>query len=840
MTWRGLAILLVACSSSPAPKPAPAPPAPAPRVAVDDPACRPPEPPDPPEPEAEGWHRRHVPPPHDACTVDATNTTAEAQAILAPHAPARALPRSTWDHEAAPARLEPIRRRFALAAPEVERLYRTGVVVPARLAQPSYAYAFHEIFQSQLPVYISVDAIFHAVFASHDAIVGALERSVLAPSLADALARMHCALPAAAADYPDATVRDLDLYLTVARGLLTDDKVTSILGDRAVDAEAEALIARITDARAAATIELFGRPRVVDFTQFAPRGHYVEVEYNGKELERYFRAAMWASRTELNLASRSSRSSAPGPEPDPRETPREAIDALALADLVTRSSAAAPLDRVVRAWTALAGRREDVTLDQLAELRRTAGITSLRDPQAFAQLRRALGDRFQRTTRIHPMPEGSTTLPAIATLIGPRIVADATALMPLVHGAVPTRNTVHVADVAYSLGLDRARPYLAADLARFPTLAAQLDVARKLAHDAPASGDLYAAWLAAIRALAEPAPGALPAYLTGDAGADLRLNSIAAAYGQLKHNYALMAGQTYSEFGCAIPDGYVEPAPAAYAALRAYAERGQALAAELDPKAESGAAAYYGRLASTLRVLHQIAVDELANRPLSTDEKRWLGMVAELSVDKSENTTGYPPVYAGWYFDLFPEAERDGMKRADFIADYFTSAEEGIAYVGATAPRLAVIVVDTGGGPRAFVGPVARAYETHTPLGPRLTDETAARLTAVDEPWAASYTTGAPAPAAPRLEVHLDRQTGTLTLRSPTALGKATIQTLDHHRVALATRTVELAAGDTTLQVAHIRQVGALYLQIGAWRDWALPDSYDEINERWSQPPDAE
>lgn len=833
MTWRGLAILLVACSS-PAPKPPPAPAAP--RGAVDDPACRPPEPPEPPEPDdPNAWHRRHVPPPHDACTVDAINTTREATAILAPHPPARPLPRATWDHEAAPSRLDLIRRRFALSPPEVERLYQTGVVVPARLEQPSYAYAFHEIFQSQLPVYISVDAIFHAVFASHDSIVGALERQVLAPSLADALARMHCALPAAAPSYPDDAVRDLDLYLTVARGLLTEDKITSILGDRDVDAEAEALIAQITEAKAATTIELFGRPRLVDFTQFAPRGHYVEIEYNGKELERYFRTAMWAARTELNLASRSSRSSAPGPEPDPRETPREALDALALADLVARSGAAAPLDRVVHAWTSLAGRREDVTLDQLAELRKTAGITSLRDPQAFAQLRRALGDRFQRTTRVHPMPEGSKVLPAIATLIGPRIVADATALMPLVNGAVPGRNTVHVADVAYSLGLDRARPYLAADLAKFPDLAAQLDVARKLVP--PPADDLYSAWLAAIRALAAPTSGALPAFLTSDAGADLRLNSIAAAYGQLKHNYALMAGQTYSEFGCAIPDGYVEPAPAAYDALRAYAERGLALATELDPKSDTAAAAYYTRLAATLRILRQIADDELANRPLTPDEKRWLGMVAELSVDRSENTTGYPPVYSGWYFDLFPEAERDGMRRADFVADYFTSAE-GVAYAGATSPRMAIVVVDTNGTPRAFVGPVARAYETHTPLGPRLTDQTAAELTTVAEPWSASYTTGSPAPTPPRLQLHLDRQTGTLTLQTPTALGKATIQALDHHRVPLFTRTVDLAAGDTTLTLTNTKRIGAFYLHIGAWRDWALPDSYDELNERWNQPPE--
>ena len=84
---------------------------------------------------------------------------------------------------------------------------------------PSYAYGYHEIFQSQLPVYITADSLFHAIFASHDAIVAKLESSSIAPVLAAALDRMHCALPAASADYPAETVRDLDLYLTVARSL---------------------------------------------------------------------------------------------------------------------------------------------------------------------------------------------------------------------------------------------------------------------------------------------------------------------------------------------------------------------------------------------------------------------------------------------------------------------------------------------------------------------------------------------------------------------------------------------------------------------------------------------
>ncbi|MFO0657877.1 MAG: DUF3160 domain-containing protein [Polyangia bacterium] len=75
-------------------------------------------------------------------------------------------------------------------------------------------------------------------------------------------------------------------------------------------------------------VSLFGRPRMIDFSQYAPRGHYAAEP----QMTALFQTAMWLSRLEFNLVSRSSRSSAPGTSPDPRETPREVALALALAN----------------------------------------------------------------------------------------------------------------------------------------------------------------------------------------------------------------------------------------------------------------------------------------------------------------------------------------------------------------------------------------------------------------------------------------------------------------------------------------------------------------------------
>jgi Protein of unknown function (DUF3160) len=768
----------------------------------------------------------------NVCGVADSNLSRAEAAILALPKPAAGPATRPWDRRQPPARLSQIERRFGLTAAERRQLTRDGFVVSARLAQPSWGWAFHEIYQSQLPIYVSADAILHAVYAAHDGLISRLEQDELSPRLGAMLAAMHCALPGLAPRLPGDTAKDLDLYLAVARGLLADAEIGSALGDAAVVREARALIAKARSAAGAEVRELFGRPRVIDFSQYRPRGHYTE------ELEPYFRAAMWLSRLELNIVSRSSRSSAPGDVPDPRETPREAMGALALAELVAASGQTPELDRLEQVFALLAGRREDIPLPRLAELARTAGITDLRAPDAADKLRGAVGDKYQRTARIHPMPQGSTVLPAIATLLGPRITADTAALRPLAHSEIRDRHQIHGGDVAYMLGHDRGRAHLKRDLARYPGLSAALDEARAIVAKAPRGDDLYSAWLDAILALAKPAAGATPSFMATEAFADLRVSSAIAAYAQIRHNHVLISGMPYSEGGCEIPDGYVEPVVAVYEAIAAYADLGARKVSLLASGAASASAsasagvpppgrghnraygtsgvgaaassrAYFVRLGAIARVLAAISRIELANQPLPVEARRWLSMVVEMLPAGSDGR----PTYTGWYFDLYQD-RTDGIARADLIADFFSSSA-GVGYVGVGEPRLGVFVVDTGGGPRAMIGPVARAYE-HQGTGPRLTDETAQKLGDRDrvEPWAARYT--APAPPAPSFQATLggwesvgdDGNDGfqVMEIDALQPIPSLTIQLLDHHRVSVAQVTRAIPKGKSKVRLPKLKE----------------------------------
>lgn len=756
------------------------------------------------------------------CGVAKNNIDDAMKAVLAGPAPKPrgAASSPAWDKKTAPRYLDLAKRRFRLDAGELALLSKNGFMASSRLEADSYGAAFHEIFQSEMPLYVSMDALFHAVYAAHDGLLADLEQRRLKPALEEMLGRMACALPEAAKDYPDEVAHDVDLYLTVAR-MLTFQADASVFGASTDQAKQLAQLANDgTELRGLGgegAIELFGRPRVIDFTQYTPRGHYA----NAPTLDTYFRAAMWLSRLELNLVSRSSRSSHPGAAPDPRETPREVLVALAIADLVEKAGALPLYDLLDEGWALLAGKREDVGVRELLALRKKAGVSSLREPRAADAVRGAIGGDFKRTARLHVMPEGTPDLPAIATLLGPRVVPDAAAARPLVHDSVPGRAMLTPFDVGYFLGHDRAKSYLGADLGRFPGLAPALDAARAVARKPTGTEDLYSAWFSAVLAVAEPqGPGSYPSYTASEAWSDAKLNTAVTAFGHIRHNYVLVAGQPYDVWGCEIPEGWVEPAPRVLEALGAYARRGAKAITRLDPHDMGGAGAYFARLEATVRVLSRIVERELSGQPLTADENRFLGFVAEyLPFDPGCIDSCAPPHYSGWWFDLFPK-RKDGLLDPVFVADYYTSSNAGqAAYVGAKKPVYGFFVVDQGGPPRVMIGPVARGFGQPGPISPRLKDADVPKLAVPDAPWLRSFVAPAPKPfpllvretqrpsqgrpsfgdpfgdSAPARPA--PRSTAwELTLRSTEDLGPVTVTLLDHHRRPLQSQTQRVAAQD--------------------------------------------
>lgn len=721
------------------------------------------------------------PDPKDACFIANANIARaerEGRASAARLVPGTAAP---WDGAAPPRYFDRVDAHFHLTRAEEDKLRANGFVVLDRLAYADYASAFHDVFQEELPLWVGLDPAFHAVYRATERVLERIETTRLKPALASILKKLRAGLAVAKTRLPVDTAADLDLYLGVALGLAdpgrADRPGLSVLGH---DDDVRALLSvarsgEMTDPERG--IELFGRARVVDFSQLVPRGHYVPSPMDpSADLSAYFQAMMWLSRLELNLVSRSCRSSQPGTVPNPDETPREARDALALAELAQASGALSEIALFEEIYGTFAGKREDVSIPALLALE-ARGRFSASSPDAPARLKATLGESFQRTARTHFMPEGVKVLPAIATLFGPRIVPDVAPLTRLVHDRMPGRFELGSADVAYVLGHDRAKAHLATDLAKFPALAGALDGARAELATGAGGRDVYSAWLRAILAASAEPVGTVPSFFTKDAYRDRRIESALVGFGQLRHTFVLLAAQGYDAYGCEIPDAYVEPVLPAWEALLAYVRTLR--------KVTKG----FAGLERVLTMLRDIAASESTGAELSEAQRRWLGMVAEHVPNGGYVDTGEPPKWTGWWFDMFEDREFGAARTSAFVADTFTLTNAGkVKYIGADGPRLGVFIVDVGGLPRAMVGPVAKGYETESPIAARLDDERALVDAHKSAPWRASF--AVPASAPPPIGLHGDvvdcSEDGgpvekRVVVRADRPVGKVSVTLLDHH-----------------------------------------------------------
>jgi hypothetical protein len=259
-----------------------------------------------------------------------------------------------------------------------------------------------------------------------------------------------------------------------------------------------------------------------------------------------------------------------------------------------------------------------------------------------------------------------------------------------------------------------------------------------------------------------------------------------------------------------------------------YAHRGERAMELLSPK--GGEIEYFQRLGNVLELLSAIGKRELENRPLPDEAQRFLSMVVEATF--GWRSTGSSPTFTGWYFDMFHD-RNEAMDGASFIADYYTSTQDSeAAYAGVKGVKLGVFVVDSAGAPRVVVGPVSDSFEATEKL-PRLDDSKVATAHA-QAPWAKSYTIDAVAEpplaiAAKKTSKDDFRDTITMRVTSTRALGKVTIDLLDHHRKSMQSVTHDVGTAPVVFAFPGARLkkdesngdgIEGFHVKVGDWQTW--------------------
>jgi hypothetical protein len=485
---------------------------------------------------------------------------------------------------------------YRLNAPELAIFKQNGFVVSGPLGAGNFAQVFYNLFYSDLPVFISTDALLEAWHRTYDGMLEEIEETYLFNSVGTMLDGMAAQVAAADAVVGNGalrdSLRDADWFLAVARSLLAGTNqppVASVLGQ---DARVAETLADINGQQLMQVDDFMGFCRVVDFSQFKIRGHYTHSE----RLGRYFQCVMWLGRIDVPVAG------GPFDRCDARmASPRELGVAVVFWHLLNQSGQFQTWADMEKITSIFVGWTDSMNFGQLNGLLAGAGIRTLTDVPDLATLSQiqtnimngALGVQNIRSDWFESPLGGAATsdLPQTFTVFGQKFVPDSWAFSQTVYDSIlwaqngetnkVMRRVPGALDTAFAvLGNDQIVPELVEQMkGTFPdtnrphalqwrdglpyqhNLAAARAVMDQQTPDAWDS-NIYMSWLAGLRELSAPTTDAkYPEAMRTRAWAMKTLNTQLASWTQLRHDTILYAKQSYTTGGgqCLYPTGFVEP-----------------------------------------------------------------------------------------------------------------------------------------------------------------------------------------------------------------------------------------------------------------------------------------
>jgi len=645
--------------------------------------------------------------------------------------------------------LDSIAEKYKLTPYERQLLLKNGFVVTERLSFDNYHDAFLDGYRKDLPVFISADAVLHALHKTNSNIMKDIERSILFRKITEgvlASIKYLRGLPASSDPAVERARADADILLVVAGRLLepghahvdvrfdVDFGLLRTRNQRMVDSVLQQIA---TEANGELNV-FTSVPRHYDYSQMKPRGHYAGDEV----LESYFRALMWLGRTEMYVTAPMG-ATPPVPLEDVR---RQCMMTVELAKIVQESGAANHFDTFEKVLTRMVGEQDNLSIAKLNEIIEQHGLSTedLADNAKLTEFQQAAVDAGAAQQILSQIlisdGSGESMMPAASfLLLGQRFILDSYIMGNLVFPHVGLRMMPSPLDVAFVMGNDAAIQLLRTEIDKHE-YAANLAALRLLTESLDASywqNSVYTSWLGAIRAASPPSDRtSLPRFMQTTAWWQKGLNTQLGSWAELRHDFLLYAKQSYTGgVGCFYPSGYVEPLPALYESIAKAAGLLGEVIEEAVSEEESKKDYKVKSMVSTLTniadvttTLATISRKQLTGDELIEDEqafiKNWL----------MDQDAGCTRVYTGHYPSMFYGGSSDvGSQGRDIIiADVHTQPtdESGamvgrVLHVGTGYTNMMIVVAEdpTDKCLTTYIGPVGSYYEHTTESFSRLTDQ---------------------------------------------------------------------------------------------------------------------
>ena len=622
---------------------------------------------------------------------------------------------------------------------EQEMLANNFFMVSGRSKFWQWVYGLISVYSNDLPLFLSTDFVLYTLHDSYDKIFKTLEWQFLEPNLAALLGAMYDHYPVIYAKYSNDerfadALEDVDLYISVARSLLLNEKFYPQEHDPGKFNE---ILQDISGEQMTfTTLFTSTRNRKIDFSQFKPRGHYTETIYTlggERTLENYFRAMMWLGRIDFLLTA------PPGNpwEPDwtAEELLRMQLGAVLLNELLYSCGEMGRLEKHEQIISYLVGPDDNMTPGELKGL--TDKIldtpTDLFDESifsAFSDSLNASDDYGQKIMSdffyVDPATADPGKLPVSFKLLGQKFLLDSYVMSEVVYdriifnGEKIYRGLPDPLDVMAVLGNEDAIALLENELETYK-YAYKISSLKYLvdSYDTEFWGQsLYNTWLAAIRDLNPPGSSDnLPYFMQTTAWHHEKLNTQLTSWAMLRHDNILYAKPSGTGgTSCSFPYTYVEPYPDFYRRLQIFATNAadfyQAVLPDEQVQSKNSIIKYYNGYADIMDKFYSIAEKELAGIPLDDMQITFLKTMINAAM-------GSGPSITGWYNDLFFQ---NGGLETDFkVADVHTQPTDQfgnlvgyVLHVGNGYINLGVFLAPNPVNPAqlmAFIGPVSSFHQ---------------------------------------------------------------------------------------------------------------------------------
>lgn len=644
--------------------------------------------------------------------------------------------------------------KYGLTESEISLLKQHGFVVSERMKKMSFGEAFLEIFQRDMPVFVSTDAILHAFHISYDRILRDVELGILIDKVKLLLQTLHSNQNILSTKYGSnptmlKMLKDVDIYLTVPLKLF-ELNVNPYYSDNI--SKVDTILNYIKNLQAD-TISLFSdHCRFIDWSQFKPRGHYDEDPYTDPptDLPKYFKVMMWLGRTELYLSAPKGVVECDVSFDDVK---RQIIDSYLIKELIDVTNSYSDYKQIESTIKIFAGDQDNVTLDNLTYLKNAINCidaNELLDSLKFVEFQDSLKNQSFANQLIlsqilisDPVYPDSIVPASAFLLFGQRFVIDSYVTGSVVYDRIKyngekiCRLLPSLLDVLFSLGNSASAQLLKEELNlyHYSTNLAALRYLIDSYDDDFWSANFYSNWLNMIRKLNPPEDRSnLPGFMQSAAFWQEKMNTQLASWAELRHDNLLYAKQSYTGGSvCSYPYSYVEPFPEFYQSLKDFSISAKNKLQYLNfdqTYYKANILDYFTTLYQVSDTLMTISIKELNQELLTPQEILFL---QNMIYENGSTGSGESP-FLGWYPRLFyfdPAFGQKGLMQSDhLVADMHTVPTDcmgdklgWVKHTGTGPINLGVFVTPWNDGvPTAFIGPVMSYYEYTTSNFLRLTD----------------------------------------------------------------------------------------------------------------------